>query len=151
MAHDTSTKNWIQSPEKRLRLARDKRGLSLNQVALLAGMSVPECYDLETYVDEVATCIELALANLCGVLGIRARELFSEEASESKQISSEELVARIKATLEARGSSVSEFEERVGFTISPALANPSEVLSWNVDCLRFVCSEIGVKWIDALP
>jgi hypothetical protein len=48
------------------------------------------------------------------------------------------------------GMSVAAFEDRVGFAVEPALRERSEVAKWNVDCLRFVCGEIGADWLGAL-
>lgn len=44
-----------------------------------------------------------------------------------------------------------EFENRVGFEIAPALGDSSKVLDWNLDCLRFVCKELGIDWRLAPP
>jgi hypothetical protein len=57
------------------------------------------------------------------------------------------LCAKINAHLNATGMSIAEFEERVGFEIEPSLKDATKVLDWNVDCLRFVCAEIGVDWL----
>ncbi len=90
------------------------------------------------------------LSKLSSVLGTRTRFIF-EDSEAGQSISPEQLSTKIKAHLAATGMSVGKFEDRVGFVIEPALHDSAEVLKWNVDCLRFVCKEIGVDWLAALP
>jgi len=93
----------------------------------------------------------LELRELGTALGIPIRVLFSDEPPTTLQISPERLVEVIKKYLSETGMTISEFEDRVGFFIAPILEDPSEFFKWNADCLRFVCQEIGVDWVSALP
>jgi transcriptional regulator with XRE-family HTH domain len=136
----------------RLKRAREAAGKSPDQMASLVGVSVPAYYDWECAEGDINTTASLGeLAKLSSALSVRTRAIFEDEGGDERPISPEQLCARIKAHLDATNMSIAEFEDRVGFVIEPALDDPSEVLKWNVDCLRFVCGEIGLDWRLALP
>lgn len=135
----------------KLKQAREATGRSPQEIAASAGLPAPTYYDLEEQDGELNMVVSLGeLFKLASALGIRTRFIFDDKI-EGQLISAEQLCAKIKSYLDATRMSISEFENRVGFVIAPALGNPVEVFNWNVDCLRFVCSEIGVNWLDALP
>jgi transcriptional regulator with XRE-family HTH domain len=130
----------------RLKQAREATGKSPKEVAALVGISSNLYYDLEGIDGELNMVISLGeLSKLSSVLGIRTRFIFDGK-TEGQSISLEQLCAKIKEYLNVTGMSITDFETRVGFTIAAALDNPFEVFKWNVDCLRFVCEEIGIDW-----
>lgn len=136
----------------RLKRARELIGQSPQGVAALAGITLSTYYDMEEHEGMLNRQTSLAeLSKLSSILRIPARSLFDDADESCELISHEQLCAKIKAHLAATRMSVSEFEDRVGFVIEPSLLDTSEVLNWNVDCLRFVCAEIGVEWLSALP
>lgn len=138
----------------RLKRARESAGKSSEEIAALLGISFRDYAEWENYEGELNTSMTLGeLFRLSSVLGIRTRLLFEEDSGdrEGPHVSAEQLCAKIKAHLSATGMSMGEFEDQVGFVIEPCLRDPSEVLKWNVDCLRFVCNEIGIDWRSALP
>ena len=38
-----------------------------------------------------------------------------------------------------------EIEEKIGYEIGAALARPSAVLEWNLDCLKSVCGFLNLE------
>lgn len=141
------------SPHERLRSARERSGKTPQEVASLSGETVMNLYDLESYEDEIPTTISLGeLDKLCKVLGISVRSLFEDDTQNQQQkLSSSDLVNRILQYLHEARVTLDAFEDKVGYTIRECFVTPEKVLEWNVDCLRYVCSEIGVDWLTALP
>jgi transcriptional regulator with XRE-family HTH domain len=136
----------------RLKRARESAGKSPNQMASIVGVSVPAYYDWEEAEGDINMTASLGeLVKLASTLGVRTAALFEDDGCNERPIPPERLCARIKAHLDAASMSIAQFEDRVGFVIQPALDDPAKVLEWNVDCLRFVCGEIGLDWRLALP
>lgn len=136
----------------RLKRAREATGKSPQEVAALLGISFQEYDEWETYEAELNMAMKLGeLSKLSSVLGIKTSLIFDDEIEGGAPLSPEQLCAKIKAYLDATGISTAQFEDRAGFVVEPSLRDPSEVLKWNVDCLRSVCAEIGSDWRLALP
>jgi DNA-binding XRE family transcriptional regulator len=138
----------------RLRTAREQTGRSIDKMAALLGITREAYWDLESYDDEVLTCISIEqFALLCRTLGIAPRALFAEEyRDEQGTINLEALGLKIKAHIQAEQMDLSEFEERVGWDVATLLERPQELFTerYNVDALRDICKEIGVNWVTAL-
>lgn len=136
----------------RYKRIREATGKSPQDVAALIEIPVHLSYDLEAYEGQLNRQLSLGkLSKLSSVLEIRARLIFDDADEIGRSLSPEELCAKIKDHLKAKGMSIAEFEDIVGFVIRPSLRDPLEVTNWNVDCLRSVCAEIGVNWHNALP
>ena len=136
----------------RLKRAREAAGKSPELVASLVGVPVPAYYDWEWVEGDINYTASLGeLSKLAAVLGVRTSSIFDSGAGTGRRALPEELCAKIRAHLDATTTDITEFEDRVGFVIGPSLRDPSEVLKWNVDCLRFVCREVGLDWRLALP
>jgi transcriptional regulator with XRE-family HTH domain len=136
----------------KLKLARELSGKTEREVAAALGISVPSYYDLETFDDELETCLSLAeVSKLCSLLRIDPVWLFTEgDLKGSSRMRLSELVDNIRSFIGAR-MTVDEFEDKVGFVVSPCFEDWHAVLEWNVECLRSVCSVIGIDWLAALP
>jgi hypothetical protein len=135
----------------RLKQARESSGKLPQEIAALVGIPDNFYYDLEGIDGELNSAVSLGeLSKLSSALGIHTRFIL-DGRTEGNQISPEQLCAKIQAYISATGISTEDFEERVGFVIKPSLRNSAEVLNWNVDCLRFVCEELGLDWRQALP
>jgi transcriptional regulator with XRE-family HTH domain len=138
----------------RLRTAREQTGRSIDQMAALLGMTREAYWDLESYDDEVLTCISIAqCAWLCRTLGMAPRALFAEESSDEQgTINLDALGLKIKAHLQAEQMDLSAFEERVGWDVATWLERPQEFFTarYNVDALRDICQAIGVNWVAVL-
>ena len=136
----------------RLKRARESAGKSASEVAKLLGLTPRDYDEWEAYEGELNMATSLRqLSKIAGALGIRTSAIFDDSPSEGPPVHPEELCKRIRTHLDATGMSVEEFENRVGFEMAPALAAWSKVLDWNLDCLRFVCKELGIDWRLALP
>lgn len=118
----------------------------------MAGVTTLQYYDWENCAAELNMVASLGeLSRLASILGIRTSFLFDDKIEYRRTFSPEQLCVKINAHLSATNIDITEFEDRVGFVIGPVLRDPIEVLNWNVDCLRFVCKEIGLDWLAALP
>jgi len=132
-------------------MAREQSGKSPEEMGSLVGVGAPTYYDLESYDDEIETNTSIGtLRDICAVLKIPIQSLFGDNVNPSDLVSPEDLINKIRDHLQQTKTSFEAFEDRVGYTIQSTLENPSEVRSWNVECLRAVCGEIGVSWIRAL-
>ena len=135
----------------RLKEAREARGIHPSELALYVYNSQSAYYDLENCDGEIFMNLELhELDRLTAALGKRPIDLFASRPTEHV-ITPEDLCRRIKVYLAEKQMPVNAFEEAVTWEIGPGLADSSEILNWNIDCLRCVCSEIGVNWLEALP
>jgi transcriptional regulator with XRE-family HTH domain len=141
----------MSSPSEILKRAREQSGKVPEEVARLAGIGKNKYYDLEAYDDEIETNTSIKeLRDICVVLNITIHSLFFAAIDPSEQISPEQLIDRLKNHLQQTKTSIEGFEDGVEWSIRSTLDNPSEVWSWDTDCLRAVCGEIGVNWIHAL-
>jgi transcriptional regulator with XRE-family HTH domain len=141
------------SPTKRLKLARERAGLSHEEAAEAAGIFDAAYWDLESHESDMEMAVSLEnLQKLCEKLGITINDLFADEpVVPVDKISFAELVSKIKNHLAVNHQTISKFEEKVGFIISPSFEDPSSFLEWDIECLRSVCAEIGIDWLRALP
>lgn len=87
--------------------------------------------------------------SLTQALGIQGASLFSDTTFE--KIMPSALAERIKSHLATHKMTKSEFANQVGYDIASTLEDHNGILEWNIDCLRSVCSQIGVNWLSALP
>jgi transcriptional regulator with XRE-family HTH domain len=135
----------------RIREAREGLNRSEEEVAQLVGITTPAYRDLENCDGDLSMTLSLeSFRKLCSILQIDAGALFGQLRTPTATLSPAELALQIQAYLSANGMPVTEFEAQVGFEIQPALYDSSEVLKWNIDCLRFVCAEIGTDWVSVL-
>jgi hypothetical protein len=131
---------------KRLRLLKGK---TPEQMAASIGGAYYDWEDCDGDLNRTASLSELS--RLAASFETQCRLLFEDGRGDMESTPPKQLCDRIRAYLAATNMNVAKFEDRVGFIIEPALRDPVEILEWNVDCLRFVCKEIGVNWLSALP
>ncbi|HXD00679.1 MAG TPA: helix-turn-helix transcriptional regulator [Verrucomicrobiae bacterium] len=133
----------------RLKKARELAGKQPGDLAEFVGTNY---YDLEDHNGELYYNISLGeLSALSSALGIKVRDLFDDGRSGGPAITPDQLIGMAKRHLNQTGISVSEFENQIGFKIEQCLSDPSKVVDWNVDFLRWLCREIGLDWRSALP
>ncbi len=141
-------------PYERLQQIRCSLNKTPGQVAEQAGVSRAAYYDLEDDPSEIFMCISLrALQRICECLHVDAFYLFTGTSrSESDACYDFKSIAMlIREHLERSGQSAVEFRGRVGWDIEPLLNDAGAGWDWNVDCLRDVCSALGIHWELALP
>jgi transcriptional regulator with XRE-family HTH domain len=138
-------------PRLRFREARERLGLSPDEVATRSGISSPNVWDIEE-IEGHLTCSYSPrnLQQLCRVLGIRPVELFGAEGSEPP-ISPEELVRLIHEECRFRGVTLEQFEDAVGWRLSACIEPPGKLLEdMTVDGLQWLSRELRVDWRRAL-
>ena len=138
---------------ERLRAARERLRLSQREVAAQLRQAPDFLWDLELFDEEVLTSVSLAdLAALCRTLALDpALFLADREIPVEKQLSVTDLAAAIRRYLTEHDVSLQAFEDRAGWVVGPALAEPDRVGEWNVDSLYDICELIGIDWVAALP
>jgi hypothetical protein len=94
-------------------------------------------YDLENCIGELFRTVSLReLAAIAHELGTEVLLLFTGKSNPEGKLEPDEFVAMIKAFLAKEGLTITEFENRVGCAVEPALSNRFEILNWNLDFLR---------------
>ncbi|MDB6064441.1 MAG: hypothetical protein JWR26_649 [Pedosphaera sp.] len=137
---------------ERLKRIRESKRKSVEELAELLLMTPSEYEEWESHPGELTSAISLGeLVELASVLDVSTAFIFEGKKPTGKEISLDELCAKMNAHLSSTGKTIEEFEDEVGFEMEPSLNESSEIINWNVDCLRFVCEEIGVDWLLALP
>src|SRR5207302_10424421 len=113
----------------------------------------PSYYDLEWVDGEIESGLTLgALQKLCAGVSIRPSDLFTDgPIASTERISLDSLVARIKKHLEENELTICEFEAKLGFEVRRCLEDSSSILEWDIECLQYVCTDLGVDWKLALP
>lgn len=136
----------------RIKKMREAVGKSSEQVASQVGVPFLTYRDWESGEGDITITASLAeVARLASVLGVSSAEIFESVPSSGDKLAPDRLCDEIKMYLKRTGKRVKEFEDQVGFEISPALESSARVMDWNLDCLRFVCKELGINWLLALP
>jgi transcriptional regulator with XRE-family HTH domain len=136
----------------RLKRLREATGKSEQEFAHLLGKSLQDYHEWEAFPGELNAAMSLSeISLLSSALGVPARALFDDGCGDGQPVSPEHLCAKVLDHLISKDISSEEFEDRVGFEIKPYSTDTNKIMDWNVDCLRFVCAEIGVDWRLALP
>ena len=144
----------MEEPKDRLVAARKRSGKTHQELADMTGVNRDWYYDLESYAPELSESLSLLqLRNLCAALDVSPLWLMTGgEVSGAKKLLPSELMASVKSYLGSNNLDLTEFEDKIGYTIASVLEHPDRIFEeWNVDCLKEVCNEIGVDWVDALP
>jgi transcriptional regulator with XRE-family HTH domain len=139
------------APHIRFREARERRGLSPDQVAAQSGVTDAGVWDIEECEGDLACCYSPRdVQKFCRVLGIRPVELFGEQISEPA-VSADELVRRIHEECRSRGITLEQFEDAVGWRLSACIEPPEKLLEdMTVDGLQWLCRELRIDWRRAL-
>ncbi|MBI4748154.1 MAG: helix-turn-helix transcriptional regulator [Acidobacteria bacterium] len=129
----------------RIQQLREKKGLSIEQMAITLDISFEWYRDIEAYDDEVVETLSIhQFIKLCGVLQVDPVELFSHP------ISLTSFIDTIKEHLEYHKITVSDFEEQVGWEIAEILENPSLLLKLNLTALMDLCRYTNTNWVAVL-
>ena len=141
----------VVAPHIRFRDARERRGLSPDQVAAQSGVTDAGVWDIEECEGDLTCCYSPRdVQKFCRVLGIRPVELFGEEISEPA-VSGDELVRRIHKECRSRGITLEQFEDAVGWRLSACIEPPERLLEdMTVDGLQWLCRELRIDWRRAL-
>ena len=139
------------APHVRFREARERLGLSPDEVAAQSGVSDAGVWDIEACEGDLTCCYSPRdVQKFCRVLGIRPVELFGGEISESP-VSADELVRLIHEECRSRGITLEQFEDAVGWRLSACIEPPERLLEdMTVDGLQWLCRELRIDWRRAL-
>lgn len=100
----------VSSPHIKFREARERAGLSINDLAQLSGFASASIWDLEQFEGDLTSCYSPAeLKQLCGILSINSADLFGESVCEPF-ISADELARRIEEECRVRNVSCRSLE-----------------------------------------
>ena len=139
------------APHIRFREARERLGLTPDQVAAQSGVSDAGIWDIEDYEGDLTCCYSPRdVQKFCRVLCIRPAELFGGEISEAA-ITVDELVGRIHEECRLRCITLEQFEDAVGWRLSACIDPPEKLLEdMSVDGLQWLCRELRIEWRRAL-
>lgn len=133
---------------RRLREARERSGKSIGEMAALLGLSRESYNDLEVYDEEIIYTLSLEeLITLSKALGIDLVEFFSSGAAKpAETVSLNALAEKINEYRSAKGLTVAEFEDAVGWEVANFLTDPSQFMNLNLDGLMDITRPLGVDW-----
>jgi transcriptional regulator with XRE-family HTH domain len=139
------------APNIRFREARERLGLSPDEVAKQCGISSAEIWDIEAYENELTSCHSPRSVQLfCRILQVRPTDLFGGVAS-GPAISPAELVQRIHEECHSRQITLEQFEDVVGWRLSESIEPAEKLLEdLTVDGLQWLCRELRIDWLRAI-
>jgi transcriptional regulator with XRE-family HTH domain len=126
---------------------REASGLGPDALARQAGLSIQRYSDLENCDGDLTAAISLGeLGKLSKALGIDPICIFGSIDGGSERLSYADLIGKIKSHITERRLRIDDFEKKIGYSVESALSDPSSITTWNLDCLRAVCVEVGLDW-----
>jgi transcriptional regulator with XRE-family HTH domain len=136
--------NTGSSISSRFRDLRERAGLSIEEAAKRMGVSP---FHIETDDAEFTQCYSPSDAlNFCKVLDARPAELFDIKTAEPP-ISATSLVLLVHQEYRARGLTLEQFEDIVGWRLSACIEPPEHLFDeMSIDGLQWLCRELGVDW-----
>ncbi len=135
---------------ERLRVARERRGLTTEEVAQRLGLSPEHYEDVEAYAQELETNISLGqLLTLLKELRLDPRELFPD-ASPGESLSFSSLKAAIEAHMVQHNLAQEAFEDAVGWSLEGPLADATLFRELNLDALKDITAKLGVGWLGVI-
>jgi transcriptional regulator with XRE-family HTH domain len=139
------------APHIRFREARERLGLTPEEVARESGVQDAGVWDIEACEGDLTCCYSPGdVQRFSRVLRIHPSELFGEKVSEPP-VSPDELVRRIHEECRSRGVTLEQFEDAVGWRLSACIDPPQRVLEdMTVDGLQWLCRELRIDWRRAL-
>jgi transcriptional regulator with XRE-family HTH domain len=137
----------------RMREARERLGLTPEQVASKMGLAVRWYHDLEAYPDEVFSTVSLTHLQILGqTLGLEpAMILVGDAPPPMDRRGFRDVVDALERRMESERLDAETLGERLGWEIRRVLADPEELWNFNVTGLRDVCQGVGVDWLAVLP
>jgi hypothetical protein len=132
---------------KRFQQARERLGLSCDELAKKLGIPMPCVRDIEMHSDELSSVYSPSeIKRFCDVLGLHPVELLGIETRETP-IGPEELVQRIHDDCRSHGRTLEQFEDAVGWRLTDLLDPPERLLeSMTIDGLQWLCQELAIDW-----
>ena len=131
----------------RFRMARERAGLTVFEVARRIGLSDASVFDLESYADELLMVYGPAdLTRFSYVLGTTPANLLGVGVR-NDPLGAAELATAVQSRCATLGVTISEFEDRCGWHLAEALQQPEKFLvDYSIDGIKDVCKAAGVEW-----
>jgi transcriptional regulator with XRE-family HTH domain len=135
----------------RFREARERVGLTQDQVARQSGFPHAAIWDIESFDNDLTACYTpRQLQQFCRVLRIQPADLFGGKLTQPS-IPPEELVRLIFEELFNRGITLQQFEDIVGWRLGQCMTPPERLLEdMTIDGLKWLCRELRLDWRRAL-
>lgn len=136
-----------------LTAARERLGLSEQQLRRRLGSVGHVCMDLEWYDSELFQCASVAvLVGLAAVLRTSvASLLFGDSPASALPVATcADVSRRVGEVIAAERISSDEFGNRVGWDVEPLLHDPAVLATYNVQGLRDICQAVGVDWMSVV-
>jgi transcriptional regulator with XRE-family HTH domain len=132
---------------ERFRLARERAGLSVTDVALEVGVSAASIYDLEAYDDELVQVYSpIDLRRFASVLASTPVGLLGLDPA-ANPLSPVGLAAAVTEFCRARSIDVAALEATSGWELASTLRRPERFLhDFSIAGIRDVCDAIGIGW-----
>ncbi len=137
----------------RVRQARERLGLSVDQVMERLGMSGTEYQDVETHDDEVFTSLSVKeIAALAGMFKMSVSEMLfgSQTAGQATPVPYAEIARRLEELARSESITMDELGDRVGWELDPIVRNPEALGDLNIPGLRDICKALGLDWLPIL-
>ncbi|HEX3625577.1 MAG TPA: helix-turn-helix transcriptional regulator [Verrucomicrobiae bacterium] len=135
------------APNVRFRQARERAGLSPEDIADRCGVHRLNIWEIEGLDGDLTMCYSpKEIQRFSRILGIRPVELFANSIPEPP-VSAEELVRLIHAECRARGVTLEQFEDAVEWRLTDCVEPPEKLLEdMTVDGLQWLCRELRIDW-----
>jgi transcriptional regulator with XRE-family HTH domain len=138
----------------RIRAARLRAGLSVDDLARYIGVNTDSCHDLEFHDDEVFKTVSLEeLGALCRALKIRPASLLLGEDGDriSGSVTFEQISTAVRQRIAEELTTADEWGDAVGWDVGPILSDPAALAQFNVEGVFDICTAVGLDWAAALP
>ena len=135
------------SPHLRFREARERLGLSPDELAVRSGVLHADVWEIEGLDGDLTSCYSpKQVQQFCRVLGIRPIKLFADSIEEPP-VSASELARLIHAECRARGITLEQFEDMAELRLTTCIEPPEKLLEdMTVDGLQWLCRELQIDW-----
>ena len=133
--------------------AREALGLSQADVAEQWNQPLSMYWDLEFHDSEAFDVISVGdLIRLATILQVSPFDLLFGAAPSSPlpTVSYDEIVRRLRETMEAKGMSIDQMSDAVGIDLHQFLQDANRLTELPISGLRWVCRAVDVDWVDAL-
>lgn len=133
---------------KRLKTAREARGLEWTDVPPLAGIDPSAYLDLESNDDEITLGVSAnEVARVLACLKLTPFELFEADKRATREATSYDALAQaIEAHLARTLISAEAFGTAVGWDIRESLRDPKLFGGLPLDALSDICEPVGIDW-----
>ena len=137
-------------PHKVLKSLRIQHNYEPGEVAALLDISKESYYDIEGNPFEVETVLSIdEIFALCAIYNIRPYQLFCVNYDNECGHAFALLLERLKVEM-VRYSSDSDFDDLIGWEVSPILSSDKHIVSLPLCALKVLCRRLQVDWVAVL-